>query len=59
SFLCIILAINIYYRNEVRKMIIVGNTLYYAGKFSTLLFLLKELNKKYKTLGEVIKSAFQ
>jgi len=51
-----ILAINTYYRNEVRKMIIVGNTLYYAGKFSTLLFLLKELNKKYKTLGEVIKS---
>ncbi len=40
-------------------MIIVGNTLYYAGKFSTLLFLLKKLNKKYKTLGEVIKSAFQ
>lgn len=37
-------------------MIIVGNTLYYAGKFSTLLFLLEELNKKYKTLGELIKS---
>ncbi|ADH60877.1 hypothetical protein Tmath_1159 [Thermoanaerobacter mathranii subsp. mathranii str. A3] len=36
-------------------MIIIGNSLYYAGKFSTLLFLLKELNKRYKTLGEVIR----
>lgn len=37
-------------------MIIAENSLYYAGKFSTLLLLLNELSKKYKTLGEVIKS---
>ncbi|AIS52401.1 hypothetical protein TKV_c12300 [Thermoanaerobacter kivui] len=36
-------------------MIIIGNTVYYSGKFSTLLLLLNELSRKYKTLENLIK----
>lgn len=51
-----IFLIKTYYVFEVIKMIVNSNSIYYYGKFSNLLQLLKELSKKYETIGQLIKS---